>query len=225
MMAGVEIQHVPFKGGGPALIDVMGGDTHMSFASVVTTGPHIRSGKLRALGVGGVKRSVALPDVPTIDEAGVPGYECANWIGFVAPAGTPESIVALLHKELIRAQDSPEMKKLFMTEGAEDGPHEHGRIRRLHRKRNRQMGQGGQTVGHETAIEQVLADIQQRARRTGILPFRFQLPLTRQLLRFGDLCRGHLPRDAISIADRILVTSRSRHTEPHVCVSIVLRHA
>ena len=62
-------------------------------------------------------------------------------------------------------------------------------------------------------------------RRTGILPFRFRLPLTRQLLRFGDLCRGHLPRDAISIADRILVTSRSRQAEPHVCVNIVLRHA
>ena len=62
-------------------------------------------------------------------------------------------------------------------------------------------------------------------RRTGILPFRFRLPLTRQLLRFGDLCRGHPPRDAISIADRILVTSRSRQTEPHVCVNIVLRHA
>ena len=120
MMAGVDIQHVPFKGGGPALIDVMGGDTHMSFASVVTTGPHIRSGKLRALGVGGVKRNAALPDVPTIAEAGVPGYECANWIGFVAPAGTPESIVALLRKELIQAQDSPEMKKLFMNEGAEE---------------------------------------------------------------------------------------------------------
>src|SRR5688572_7847379 len=60
---------------------------------------------------------------------------------------------------------------------------------------------------------------------TGILPFRFRLPLTRQLLRFGDLCRGHLPRDAIPIADRIRVTSRSRHTEPHVCVNIVLRHA
>ena len=62
-------------------------------------------------------------------------------------------------------------------------------------------------------------------RRTGILPFRFRLPLNRQLLRFGDLCRGHLLRDAISIADRILVTSRSRQTEPHVCLNIVLRHA
>jgi tripartite-type tricarboxylate transporter receptor subunit TctC len=119
MMAGVDIQHVPFKGGGPALIDVMGGDTHMAFATAPTTAPHVRSGKLRALGIGGARRSAALPDVPTIDEAGVPGYECANWIGFVAPVGTPESIVALLHKELIRAQDSPEMKKLFMSEGAE----------------------------------------------------------------------------------------------------------
>ena len=62
-------------------------------------------------------------------------------------------------------------------------------------------------------------------RRTGILPFRFRLPLNRQLLRFGDLCRGHLLRDAISIADRILVTSRSRQTEPHVCLNTVLRHA
>ena len=119
MLAGVDIQHVPFKGGGPALIDVMGGDTHMSFASAVTTSPHIRSGRLRALGVGGTKRSAALPDVPTIAEAGVPGYECANWIGFVAPAGTPEAIVKLLHKELTRAQDSPEMQKLFATDGAE----------------------------------------------------------------------------------------------------------
>ena len=119
MMAGVDIQHVPFKGGGPALIDVMGGDTHMAFATAPTTAPHVRSGKLRALGIGGARRSAALPDVPTIDEAGVPGYECANWIGFVAPVGTPGSIVALLHKELIRAQDSPEMKKLFMSEGAE----------------------------------------------------------------------------------------------------------
>jgi tripartite-type tricarboxylate transporter receptor subunit TctC len=119
MMAGVDIQHVPFKGGGPALIDVMGGDTHMSFASAVTTAPHIRSGKLRALGVGGTKRSTALPDVPTIDEAGVPGYECANWIGFVAPAGTPEPVIALLHKELTRTQESPEMQRLFANDGAE----------------------------------------------------------------------------------------------------------
>jgi tripartite-type tricarboxylate transporter receptor subunit TctC len=118
-MAGVDIQHVPFKGGGPAAIDVMGGDTQLMFASVPTTIPHVRSGKLRALGVGGTKRNFALPDVPTIDEAGVPGYQCANWIGLVAPAGTPEPIIAKLHKELTAIQDTPTLQKSFANEGAE----------------------------------------------------------------------------------------------------------
>jgi tripartite-type tricarboxylate transporter receptor subunit TctC len=119
MMAGVDILHVPFKGAGPALIDVAGGDSQMSFGSVPSTMTLIRSGKLRALGVGGLKRSFALPDVPTIDEAGVPGYQCANWIGLIAPAGTPEPIIARLHHELTAAQDSPELKKQFANEGAE----------------------------------------------------------------------------------------------------------
>ena len=97
----------------------MGGDTQMMFGSVPTTIPHVRSGKLRALGVGGTKRNFALPDVPTIDEAGVPGYQCANWIGLVAPAGTPAPIIAKLHKELSAAQDSPALQKAFANEGAE----------------------------------------------------------------------------------------------------------
>ena len=119
LMAGVDIQHVPFKGAGPAMIDVMGGDTQMTFASVPSTITHVRSGKLLAIGVGGAKRSFALPDVPTIDEAGVPGYRFGNWIGLVAPAGTPEPIIARLHKELTAAQGSPEMQKQFANEGAE----------------------------------------------------------------------------------------------------------
>jgi tripartite-type tricarboxylate transporter receptor subunit TctC len=119
MMAGVDILHVPFKGAGPALIDVAGGDSQMSFGSVPSTMAHIRSGRVRALGVGGLKRSFALPDVPTIDEAGVPGYQCANWIGLIAPAGTPEPIIAKLHQALTEAQDSPELKKQFANEGAE----------------------------------------------------------------------------------------------------------
>lgn len=119
LMAGVDILHVPFRGAGPAMIDVMGGDTQMTFGSVPSTMTHVRSGKLRAIGVGGLKRNFAVPDVPTIDEAGVPGYQCANWIGLVAPAGTPEPIVAKLHKELTAAQDSPELQKQFANEGAE----------------------------------------------------------------------------------------------------------
>ncbi len=118
-MAGVDILHVPFRGGGPALIDVIGGDTQMAFGSVPTTIAHLRSGKMRALGVGALKRSSALPEVPTIDEAGVPGYQCANWYGLVAPAGTPEPIIARLYKELSEIQDGPELQKQFAADGAE----------------------------------------------------------------------------------------------------------
>jgi tripartite-type tricarboxylate transporter receptor subunit TctC len=119
LTAGVDILHVPFKGGGPAIIDVVGGHTKVAFATTITTAPHIRSGKLRALGVGGTSRSPALPDVPTVAEAGVPGYEVANWIGIVAPAGTPAAIVAKVHGEILAIQDSPEVQKQLSSQGAE----------------------------------------------------------------------------------------------------------
>ena len=119
LAAGVNMLHVPFKGGGPAMIDVLGGHTKVIFATTITALPHVRSGKLRVLGVGGRERSPALPDVPTIAEAGVPGYEAANWIGIVAPAGTPAAIVAKLHKEISAAVDSPEIQKQFSSEGVE----------------------------------------------------------------------------------------------------------
>lgn len=118
-MAGVDILHVPFRGAGPAMIDVIAGNTHMSFASVASTIGHARSGRLKALGVGGLKRNFALPDVPTIDEAGVPGYQFGNWIGIVAPAGTPASTIALLHREIAAFQDTPELKRALENEGAE----------------------------------------------------------------------------------------------------------
>jgi tripartite-type tricarboxylate transporter receptor subunit TctC len=118
-MAKVDILHVPFRGAGPALIDVMGGNTHMSFGSIPSTITHLRSGKLRALGVGSPRRNALIPDVPTVAESGLPGYEFANWIGILAPAGTPATIVAKLHKELSAIQDSPELKKQFAHEGAD----------------------------------------------------------------------------------------------------------
>jgi tripartite-type tricarboxylate transporter receptor subunit TctC len=119
LMAGVNILHVPFKGGGPAMIDVIGGHTKVMFPSLVQTTPHIRSGKLRALGTGGLTRNPVLPDVPTIAEAGVPGYEAVNWWGIVAPAGTPPEIVAKLHAAITEVQNSEEVKKQFATEGAQ----------------------------------------------------------------------------------------------------------
>jgi tripartite-type tricarboxylate transporter receptor subunit TctC len=117
--AGVDMLHVPFKGGGPAMIDVIGGHTKLLFSSLVQTTPHIKSGKLKALATGGKTRSPVLPDVPTIAEAGVPGYEATNWWGIMAPAGTPEPIVAKLHKELAAAKQDPEVRKQFDNQGAE----------------------------------------------------------------------------------------------------------
>jgi tripartite-type tricarboxylate transporter receptor subunit TctC len=119
LMAGVNLLHVPFKGGGPAMVDVVGGHTKAMFSSLVQTTPHIRSGKLRALGTGGSARNPVLPDVPTIAEAGVPGYEAVNWWGIVAPAGTPAAIVDKLHTEITAVQNSDEVKKYFASEGAQ----------------------------------------------------------------------------------------------------------
>jgi tripartite-type tricarboxylate transporter receptor subunit TctC len=117
--ADVDMLHVPFKGGGPAMIDVIGGHTKLLFSSLVQTTPHIRSGKLKALGTGGSKRNPVLPDVPTIAEAGVPGYEAVNWWGIVAPAGTPAPVIERLHKAIQEVQTSADVQKQFSSEGAE----------------------------------------------------------------------------------------------------------
>jgi tripartite-type tricarboxylate transporter receptor subunit TctC len=117
--AGVDLLHVPFKGGGPSMIDVIGGHTKVIFSSLVQTTPHIKSGKLKPLGTGGAKRSPVLPDVPTIAEAGVPSYLAVNWWGIVAPAGTPQAIVERLSKALADVQQSPQVKEQFAREGAE----------------------------------------------------------------------------------------------------------
>ncbi|HEY7382250.1 MAG TPA: tripartite tricarboxylate transporter substrate binding protein [Beijerinckiaceae bacterium] len=118
LVAGVDIMHVPFKGGGPAMIDVMGGHTKLVFSSLVQTTPHIRSGKLKALGVGGAKRNPVLPDVPTIAEAGVAGYEAVNWWGILAPAGTPAAIVDKLSKAVADVLTSEAVTKQLDSEGA-----------------------------------------------------------------------------------------------------------
>ena len=116
--AGVDMLHVPFKGGGPAMVDVIGGHTKLLFSSLVQTTPHLKSGKLKALGTGGKTRSSILPDVPTIAEAGVPGYEATNWWGIMAPAGTPPAIVAKLHEEIAAVQQLPEIQQQFARQGA-----------------------------------------------------------------------------------------------------------
>jgi tripartite-type tricarboxylate transporter receptor subunit TctC len=118
LTAGVDLQHVPYKGGGPAMSDVIAGHVKIMFSSLVQTTPFIQSGQLRALGVGGAKRNPVLPDVPTVAEAGVPGYVADNWWGVVAPAGTPKPIVDRLYKDVQAALTSPELKAAFDREGA-----------------------------------------------------------------------------------------------------------
>lgn len=118
LMAGANMVHVPYKGGGPAMQDVIAGHVKIIFSSLVQTTPFIQSGQLRALGTGGAKRSSVLPDVPTIAEAGVPGYVADNWWGIAAPAGLPALIAEKLYKASQAALKAPELKAQFDREGA-----------------------------------------------------------------------------------------------------------
>ena len=122
LQSGADIVHVPFKGGGPAMVDVIAGNTQIAIGSLIQMLPQIRAGRLRALGVGSAKRVGALPEVPTIAEAGVPGYEATNWWGIVAPAGTAPAIIERLHGELSVILTSAETKRRFEAEGAEAVP-------------------------------------------------------------------------------------------------------
>jgi tripartite-type tricarboxylate transporter receptor subunit TctC len=119
IMAGVNIVNVTFKGGGPATLSVVAGESQVSIGSLIQTLPHVRPGRLKLLGTGGAKRVAIVPDVPTIAEAGVPGYEASNWWGIVAPAGTPAAITQRLHREISAIVASPEVQKWFASEGAE----------------------------------------------------------------------------------------------------------
>ncbi|HEY6720980.1 MAG TPA: tripartite tricarboxylate transporter substrate binding protein [Burkholderiales bacterium] len=119
LQSGVDIVHIPFKGGGPAMMDVVAGNTQIVIGSLIQMLPQIKSGRLKALGVGSAKRVPALPDLPTISESGVPGYEATNWWGIIAPAGTPRPVIDKLHKELSVILATSETKKRFETEGGE----------------------------------------------------------------------------------------------------------
>jgi tripartite-type tricarboxylate transporter receptor subunit TctC len=119
IMAGINIVNVPFKGGGPATLAVVAGQAQISIGTLIQTLPHVRTGRLKLLGTGGLKRLAIVPDVPTISEAGVPGYEALNWWGIVAPAGTPAAVTKRLYAEITAIVGSQEVQKWFVTEGAE----------------------------------------------------------------------------------------------------------
>ena len=118
-MAGIRMTHIPYKGAAPAVMATVGGETDLVFGSMPAAAPHIRSGRLRALGVSTAKRAIAMPELPTIAEAGLPGYESTNATGVLAPAGTPREIVAKLQQEIARVLNLPDIRERLLSLGAE----------------------------------------------------------------------------------------------------------
>jgi tripartite-type tricarboxylate transporter receptor subunit TctC len=122
MMAEIDIVHVPYKGGGPAMQGMLGGQIQAIFATPVSSGSQIRAGKVRAIATTGVTRTKLLPDVPTVAESGYPGYEATNWYAYLAPAGTPKDVLARLHRELVQALNAPDVHEQFDRQGVEAKP-------------------------------------------------------------------------------------------------------
>jgi tripartite-type tricarboxylate transporter receptor subunit TctC len=118
-LAGIDIVHVPYKGAGPALIDVMAGNVDMTFGSVLSTLGHVKQGRLRALAVTSAKRSRGLPELPTVAEAGIKGYQRTTWYGILAPARTPDAILDRISVETKEAVESPAVNKTIQKDGAE----------------------------------------------------------------------------------------------------------
>ena len=118
-MTGINMVHIPYKGGGPAVVSLVGGETALLFATIPSSFQHFQSGKLVALGVSTLKRNVALPDVPTIAEAGVPGFESAEWNGVVVPTGTPSAVIDRLHRAFAKALSIPEVRERMIGLGAD----------------------------------------------------------------------------------------------------------
>jgi tripartite-type tricarboxylate transporter receptor subunit TctC len=118
-MAGIKTTHIPYKGSAPMLNDLLGGQINLSIAAAVSALPHIKSGRLRNLAIGDSKRSTILPDLPTIAEAGVPGYQAVIWSGMLAPAKTPRAIIDKLYRETVKVVQAPEFKERLVQLGSD----------------------------------------------------------------------------------------------------------
>jgi tripartite-type tricarboxylate transporter receptor subunit TctC len=114
-MAGIRMLHVPYKGGGPALMDLIAGQVQVLFSTQLASWPHIQSGRIRALAVSTAKRPASIPDLPTIAESGLPGYDSGVWYGVLAPAGTPRDVITRLNGEIIRALNQPDYRGLLVN--------------------------------------------------------------------------------------------------------------
>jgi tripartite-type tricarboxylate transporter receptor subunit TctC len=120
--AKVDIVHVPYKGGGPATTDLLGGQIAAIFSTPASVVGHIKAGKLRALATTGAQRSLAMPEVPTVAESGYPGFEATNWYAYVAPVKTPKEIIARLNQELVKSLSAPDVREQLLSHGLEPQP-------------------------------------------------------------------------------------------------------
>jgi tripartite-type tricarboxylate transporter receptor subunit TctC len=118
-MAGVQLLHVPYKGSAPSVAALLSGEVMASFDSMQSVMPHARNNRLHALGLGALKRSPAAPDLPTISESGLPGFEVGSWYGLLAPAGTPKKIIAKLREEVVKALTAVDVRERIVATGAE----------------------------------------------------------------------------------------------------------
>jgi tripartite-type tricarboxylate transporter receptor subunit TctC len=118
-MAGVKMVHIPYKGGGLVLLDMISGQIQLGFTATISGMPHVRAGKLRVLGISSPKRTPSLPEIPTIAESGVPGFDLVNWYGMFAPVATPPAIIATLHRETVSVLQSAEVQAMFAKDGAD----------------------------------------------------------------------------------------------------------
>ena len=119
VMSQAPVVHVPYKGTGPAMTELIGGQIDFMFAAIVPVQPYVKSGRLRAIAVSSSKRAIAAPDIPTVAEAGLPGFEYVGWYGVLAPAGTPQPVIDRLHAEFVQIVRAPDMRERLLADGAE----------------------------------------------------------------------------------------------------------
>jgi tripartite-type tricarboxylate transporter receptor subunit TctC len=121
-MAGVKLVHVPYKGGGPAMSDLVGGQVNLIFATTASAIPHLKSGRIKGIAVTTAKRSALLPDLPTISESGLAGFDANNWYGLVVPAKTPRAIIDQLNAEVTKVLNMPDVKTTLFNQGLDPAP-------------------------------------------------------------------------------------------------------
>jgi tripartite-type tricarboxylate transporter receptor subunit TctC len=140
MMAKIDLVHVPYKGGGPAMQGLLGGEIAAYFATPVAAGAHVKAGKARALATTGPQRDPLMPEVPTVAESGYPGYEATNWYAYLVPAATPREVVAKLNSELVKVLRQPEVRDLLNKQGVEPQPGTPDELRRYMENEYRTWG-------------------------------------------------------------------------------------